>query len=150
MGIIASFITVTCTILLLVAYALGLGFAQLLHAYSWPISIIFWALLIFVFYQTSKRESNAKERALTISVPFGFLPCYAFTLSAVGEILELRGGFEQFLAVCIELPLCFCFSLLVGIGVNVLAGKFDEAEAIIPVSIIGNIVSAVILVGIGI
>lgn len=150
MGIIVSFVTVTSTILLLAAYAMGLGFAQLLHMYAIPISAVFWALLIFVFFQTSKRESNAKERALTFCVPFSFFPCYVFTLSAVGEILELRASFSQFLAICIELPMCFCVALLFGIGVNVLAGKFDEPEAIIPVSIIGNVVAAVILVGIGI
>ena len=149
MGIICSFITVVCVIFLLGGFSLGLNLLLFLNAHKWVVSIVLFTLLWLAFNAHAKGESDPKERALTRCVPFSFIPCWSLIISVLPDILSLTGS-RLFACIWIETPIAICLGVGAGILVNVLAGRLDEPEGIIPVSIVGNILAALVLCNIGI
>lgn len=141
-------ITVAVNVLLLAVFALSAKGLWFLQEYISPISIVLWACLIWGFWNLSKNETDPKEKLQLIAVPFSGIPAYCFLLTSISDIF-LMGGFEMFLAILLELPLCLMVSILFGIGSNVVAGKLDT-ELVIPVSLLLNILSAVFLCSLGI
>ena len=135
-----SFLSVCAVIIIAVCFVAGVGIVSFLSTYLVPVSIIFWGAILVFVYCMSKNEKNVHEKCIILSAPFCLIPVYYLVTTSLPEILSMKGFFEPFLAVCIELPMCICFTLLVGIGIGWVGTRFDEPVAAVSISAIGNII----------
>lgn len=150
MGTIVSFFTVLSVIIIAVCFTAGIGIMTFLDTYLIPVSIAFWGCILLFSYCLSRKEKDPHEKSLYLSAPFCLLPVYFFVVSALPEILAMKGFFEPFLAVCIELPLCVCVTLLVGIGIGWAGNRFQTPIIAVSLTAVGNILFALWVTSLGI
>lgn len=144
-----SFLSVCAVIIIAICFAAGTGAISFLSTYLVPVSIIFWGIILIFTFCISRKTVDAHEKSISLSVPFCLLPTYCFIVSALPEILSKKGFFEPFLAICIEFPMCICFTLLVGMGIGWVGTRFDEPAAV-SISAIGNIIFTLWVTSLGV
>lgn len=150
MGAVVSFFTVLSVILILIPLALGMELVVFLNEYSWQISLVFWGLILTFSILSGRKEKNPHDKAFIWCSPVCLLPVYCFLLSAVREIATEIQGFELILAVLIELPLCFIFSLGGGLSIGLLAEKCEDPVLEAVVMIVGNLLFTMFITSFGI
>ena len=149
MGAIVSFFSVAAAIMILIPLALGMELIVFLDKYIWEASILFWVIVIGFCFFLGHKEENKNEKWFLYTGWSCLLPVYCFLIGAIKDILAMR-GFNVLLAVLIELPLCFCFSLAGGLGIGCLAEKIKEPIAEVAVMLIGNILFTFFVTSFGI
>ena len=135
-----SFLSVCAVIIIAVCFVAGAGVISFLSAHLVPISIIFWGGIFVFAYYMFRQSSDPHEKSIALSIPICILPTYAFIVrSALPEICAMKGFFEPFLAICIELPMAVCFTLLVSIAIGWIGTRFRMPAVAVPIVLTGNI-----------
>lgn len=150
MGAVVSFFTVLSLILMLVPLALGMELIVFLNQYTWQISLVFWGIILAFAIFSGRKEKNLHDKAFICCSPFCLLPVYCFLLGAINEIATEIRGFEFILAILIELPLCFMFSLGGGLSIGLFAEKCEDPLLETIVMIIGNLLFTGFITSLGI
>ncbi len=150
MGAIVSFFTVLSVIMILVPLALGMELIVFLNQYAWPVSLVFWGIMLAFSISSGRKIKDPHEKAYVWCSPICLLPVYCFLMGAVNEIVTEIKGFELIFAVLLELPLCLMFSLGGGLSIGLLAEKIENPVAEAAVMIIGNLLLTVFVASFGI
>lgn len=133
-----SFLTVTASIIILVYFALGIELIVFLERYKIILSLILWAFILWIAIHNARKTNDASEKSLILSMPFCFLPAYAFLIAAITETVQTRTGLYA-LSACIEIPMCFCFTLGVGIGIGMLCHNIKEPVLAGSLTVLGSL-----------